>query len=257
MGKKLGQNFLKSGKKLRKIVEALNLGNKDWVVEIGPGHGELTRELRAINPESRVILIEKDERLVAVLREKFGDDKNIQIIEGDALKVLPEIAESISKPYKIVGNIPYYITGHLFRIIGELKKKPSLAVFTVQKEVAERITAEVPKMNLLAASIQFWAEPKIISRISKKNFRPVPKVDSAVVRLEINKGKISRGDAESYYSLLRAVFKQPRKTVFNNLNSSFKNKEKITKNLEKVGIDMKSRPQNIEVSQLVKLSTLF
>ena len=137
--KKLGQHFLTNKTKLQKIVRALDLRADDSVIEIGPGHGELTNELRIKNYELKIIAIEKDEELVRYLQEKFAQDKNIEIIEGDILKILPEFAKSRklkAKSYKIVGNIPYYITGHLLRIIGELKNKPSLVVLTVQKEVA-------------------------------------------------------------------------------------------------------------------------
>ncbi len=185
---RLGQNFLINGVKLRKIVETLDLKSDDTIIEIGPGHGELTEELRIQNLEFRVIAVEKDKKLAENLKEKFAHDENIKIIEADILKILPQIPKSYvlnSKSYKIVGNIPYYITGHLLRIVSELKNKPSLIVLTVQKEVAERICAEPPKMNLLAASVQFWAEPKIIDYISKKDFRPQPKVDSAIIKLKV------------------------------------------------------------------------
>src|SRR3989344_6086795 len=189
----LGQHFLKNKAKIKKIVEALNLENGDTVIEIGPGHGELTDELGIMNNELRIIAIEKDKNLFKYLKNKFSQDKNIEIIEGDILKIFPSIIHNSSfiiQNYKIVGNIPYYITGYLLRILGELEKKPSLIVLTIQKEVAERICAirqaqGKPKMNLLAASVQFWAEPKIIGYISKKDFRPAPKVDSAIIKLAI------------------------------------------------------------------------
>ena len=175
---KLGQHFLKNKTKLRKIVEALELKDGDVVIEIGPGHGELTDELRSANHKLKIIAIEKDEELAESLKEKFKNNKNIKIIEGDALKLLPQLTDDqrltiydkrlTTDNYKIAGNIPYYITGYLFRILGELENKPSLIVLLIQKEVAERVCARPPKMSLLAASVQFWAEPKIISNVSKK-----------------------------------------------------------------------------------------
>src|SRR3989344_7110696 len=199
MPRYLGQHFLKNKAKLKKIIDALELKDGDIVVEVGPGHGELTQEIQKSKiPETeqvrygagknqsanwrtkiKIIAIEKDINLVKFLKEKFSKDKNIEIIEGDALK---EIKNQISKikitnqnskiikNLKIVGNIPYYITGYLLRILGELENKPSLIVLTIQKEVAQRVCAKPPKMNLLAASIQFWAEPKIIGSVSKKDF---------------------------------------------------------------------------------------
>jgi 16S rRNA (adenine1518-N6/adenine1519-N6)-dimethyltransferase len=262
MGKKLGQHFLISEKKLRQAAENLDLKSKDAVIEIGPGHGELTRELRKINSESKLTLIEKDNELAEGLKEKFKDDKNIQIMEGDALKAIPSVIGNpsfIIHDYKITGNIPYYITGHLFRVIGDLENKPSVCVFTVQKEVAERVTAEPPRMNLLAASVGLWAKPKIISHVPKKYFRPAPKVDSAIIKLAIHGKQLAVKKQETYYSLIKIIFKQPRKTVLNNLLSGFKNikKEEIAEKLEKAGINPKDRPQNIKIKQLIELSTLF
>jgi len=226
MGTRLGQNFLMNKAKLRKIADALELKKGDTVIEIGPGRGELTKELRIKNKELRIIAIEKDAELIKNLEFRIKDlglDKNIEIIEGDALK---EIKNQISKikntdkkskiveNLKITGNIPYYITGYLLRILGELELKPSLIVLTIQKEVAQRITAKPPKMNLLAASAQFWAEPKIIGYIPKKDFRPVPKVDSAIIKFNI---KTSNVQKLKYYKLIKILFKQPRKTIFNKI----------------------------------------
>src|SRR3989344_4758001 len=262
--KKLGQHFLTKKTKLQKIVGALDLRADDSVIEIGPGHGELTNELRIKNYELKIIAIEKDEEFVRYLQEKFAQDKNIEIIEGDILKILPELAKS----RKIVGNIPYYITGHLLRIIGELKNKPSLVVLTVQKEVAERICAKPfgiahgkPRMNLLAASVQFWAEPEIIDYIPKTDFWPQPKVDSAIIKLKSitvsmrPHEKCYEIGAEEYYKLIKILFKQPRKTILNNLRATNKTKEEIIKILGELKINPEDRPQNLSVEQIKELST--
>ena len=164
--KRLGQHFLINKTKLQKIVEALDLKPGDAVIEIGPGHGELTDELRNKNNELKLMTIERDNDLVELLKNKFARDKNLEVVHDDVLKILPDLCLKLhNSNFKIVGNIPFYITGYLLRILGELKNKPSLIVLTVQKEVAERICAEPPKMNLLAASVQFWAEPKIVDYI--------------------------------------------------------------------------------------------
>lgn len=186
MSKYLGQHFLINKDKLREIIEALDLKDGDTVIEIGPGHGELTDGIMNYESGIRVIAIEKDKNLATSLREKFLHNKNIQIIQGDVLDVLSSIIHNSSfiiQNYKIVGNIPYYITGYLLRILGELEEKPSLIVLTVQKEVAERVCAEPPRMNLLAASVQFWAKTEIVGYISKKDFQPAPEVDSAIIKL--------------------------------------------------------------------------
>ncbi|MFA5098816.1 MAG: 16S rRNA (adenine(1518)-N(6)/adenine(1519)-N(6))-dimethyltransferase RsmA [Candidatus Paceibacterota bacterium] len=248
--KSLGQNFLKNKSKLRKIAEVLELKKGDTVIEIGPGHGELTREIRNKSKEIRIIAIEKDVKLAEFLRKEFSEDKKIEIVEGDALKVLKSYVLDL-KSYKIAGNIPYYITGYLLRIISELKTKPDLTVLTIQKEVAQRICAQAPDMNLLAASVQFWADPKIISYISKKDFVPVPKVDSAIIRLRIKNKEIKIKDSD-YYAFIKVLFKQPRKTIINNLSPSGK-KEEILKTLLKTGIKPGDRPQNLNIEQIKKL----
>lgn len=287
MSKKLGQHFLINKEKIGKIVEALDLKPNDIIVEIGPGHGELTEEFRIQNLEVGVIAVEKDKKLAENLKKKFARVQNIKIINEDIVKILPQIPKSYilnSKSYKIVGNIPYYITGYLLRILGELKKKPALIVLTIQKEVAERICAirQVqgrPNMNLLAASVQFWAEPEIIDYISKRDFKPAPKVDSAIIRLQTtdyglrttvakNKkavvGCLSAVDSDKYYSFIKILFKQPRKTILNNLESGIKkleseaeNKQKLKKRLESTGINPNARPQDLSMEQIIELSTLF
>jgi len=263
MGRKLGQHFLISEKKLRKAAESLDLKNGDTVIEVGPGHGELTREIQKLkiknkngNSKIKIVAIEKDKGLAEGLRLKFKDSE-VKIMEGDALEILPDLCSKFrASSFKIAGNIPYYITGHLFRVIGDLENKPEVCVFTVQEEVAERICSKPPQMNLLAASVGFWAEPKIISRIPKKYFRPEPKVDSATIKLV---SKPPSENPEHYYFLAKAIFKQPRKTVLNNLASGFKGmkKEEIIKKLEKAGINPKDRPQNVEIGQLAELSQLI
>ena len=314
MPRYLGQHFLKNKAKLKKIIDALELKDGDIVVEVGPGHGELTQEIQKSKiseteqvrygagknqsanwrTKIKIIAIEKDINLVKFLEEKFSKDKNIdpvrskileisadlskinrtsngvEIIYGDALKVLPNLTNELKnlKTYKLTGNIPYYITGYLLRILGELENKPSLIVLTIQKEVAQRVCAKPPKMNLLAASVQFWAEPKIIGSVSKKDFWPIPKVDSAIIKLTpltlLVRSSI-QCNKEKYYEFIKILFKQPRKTILNNLLSGIvgknwggkvnkkKNKEEIIEKLKKIGINPQARPQNLSVEQILKL----
>ena len=258
--KRLGQHFLINKTKLQKIVEALDLKPGDAVIEIGPGHGELTDELRNKNNELKLMTIERDNDLVELLKNKFARDKNLEIVHGDVLKILPDLCLKLhNSNFKIVGNIPFYITGYLLRILGELKNKPSLIVLTVQKEVAERICAEPPKMNLLAASVQFWAEPKIVDYIPKTDFQPQPKVDSAIIKLVVSNQPLAT--SENYYKLIKILFKQPRKTILNNLASGVKlqasndrSKEEIIKILGELEINPADRPQNLSVGQIKKLA---
>ncbi|MBI4119440.1 MAG: ribosomal RNA small subunit methyltransferase A [Parcubacteria group bacterium] len=256
--KRLGQHFLTNRTKIKKIIDALELRNGEVVVEIGPGHGELTDELRIRNYELRIIAIEKDSILAEGLKKKFSANKNIQIIVGDALKILPSIIRNspfVIQKYKLVGNIPYYITGHLLRVIGELKQKPLLIVLTVQKEVAERICAKPPRMNLLAASVRYWAEPEIVDFIPKTDFSPPPKVDSAVIRLRV-KNRELRIKPEKYYRLIKIIFKQPRKTLLNNLADGLKQgvkKPELTALINELGLKPDIRPQNLDLTTILKV----
>jgi len=268
--KHLGQHFLINKEKNKKIAAALELKTGETVIEIGPGHGELTRELLAFSFKLlengdglKIIAIEKDKILAEQLEKKFAGYKNVEIITEDVLKILPEINHNLklkAKNLKLVGNIPYYITGYLLRTIGELESKPNLCVFTIQKEVAERICAKPPKMNLLAASVQFWSEPEIIDFIPRKDFSPQPKVDSAVIRLITRKdANIKRNNAKDYYKFIKILFKQPRKTVLNNIADGYKNetREEIIKKLKNCGIEPNLRPQNLEIRQILGISKIF
>lgn len=251
MPRYLGQHFLKNPAAAKKIIAALGLKKNDVVVEIGPGHGELTVPLAKACEEAgaRIVAIEKDKPLTEGLRGK--NMKNVEVVQGDALELLPTVATT---HYKLAGNIPYYITGHLLRLVGELEKKPERAIFMVQKEVAERISAAPPKMNRLAASVQFWADAKILFHILRSDFSPPPEVDSAVILLQTkHPGPKS---PEAYYAAVRAAFAQPRKTILNNLAAAH-GKEKALASLAAAGVDPKSRPQNLTIAQIEEISTNF
>lgn len=244
--KSLGQNFLNNEALLQKITTALRVESGDVVVEVGPGEGSLTKHLLNL-PASKIIAVEKDRRLIETLRAKFADPR-LTIIEGDALDFVPALD---IKKFKLIGNIPYYITGHLLRVIGELSNKPTTSVFVVQKEVAERAAAKPPKNNILALSLQFWSNPEFLGIIKKENFRPVPKVDSAILRLNtITPPDIS---PEKYFSALRLLFSHPRKTILNNLSSRLP-KEEVTRLLEALGLSPSLRPENLSLGEVVKIA---
>jgi len=237
---------------IAKIISALDLQKSDVVVEIGPGGGALTLPLleKCQDLNCRVVAIEKDAKLAAALGNRTKNTR-AEVMVGDALKLLPEIAA----PYKLVGNIPYYITGKLLRTLGEMEKKPDLIVLTIQKEVAERLTAQPPRMNLLAAATQIWSKPRIIARLKPKDFRPPPKVDSAVIKLEIEPKIEEKPALERYYRLIKILFKQPRKTVLNNLSTGLKiGKNEAVEIAKKCGLTGAERPQNVSLSQALQMS---
>ncbi|MFA6407552.1 MAG: 16S rRNA (adenine(1518)-N(6)/adenine(1519)-N(6))-dimethyltransferase RsmA [Candidatus Paceibacterota bacterium] len=261
--KRLGQHFLINEGKLITIAKSLNPQEGDVVIEIGPGRGELTKEillLLAKYEKKRLIVIEKDAELVPILKSTFSSfvaSRTLEVIEGDVREELPRIVVSLQgAPYKIIGNIPYYLTGFLFRIISDLIPKPILCVFTVQKEVALRASALPPHMNLFAASVQNWADTELIDVIPKKDFSPPPLVDSAILRLTTHTNHDIRSDPH-FYSFLKILFQQPRKTILNNLK---KYKETDTVVFKKVvaflnteGIEENDRPQALSIGIIKKL----
>jgi len=300
MPQKLGQHFLKNISAIKKIIAVLDIQSGETIIEVGPGKGALTlpmaENLQFTIYNLQIIAIEKDGELIRQLNKKIKDLelKNIKVIEGDVLKILPELVSKLKiVNYKLVGNIPYYITGKLLRTISELKNKPAVSVLMAQKEVAERICAVPPQMNLLAAATQYWASPEIILKLKAKEFDPPPEVDSAVIKLttkkEINdlrgpKIACDFGDlggqkvagfkndyplpslralpkqsefneTKNYYKLVHIIFKQPRKTLANNLKDGLEiSREEIEKILNTLGLPLNSRPQDISVDNILKLA---
>ncbi len=235
------------------------------MIEIGPGHGELTGEL--LKCPVTVVAIERDKALADFLNKNFkiqisnfkSNPKlpKLEVVNADALKILPSLMENLSFDIchlKLAGNIPYYITGHLLRILSELEFKPEVITLLIQKEVAERIVAKPPKMNLLAAITQSWAEPKIIASVGRKEFSPPPKVDSAVITLAPRSLPSTGGAREAeYYRFLRVLFKQPRKTIANNVMTKFKSqisKDELAQELKQINVDAGNRPQDLSLSEI-------
>lgn len=260
MNKGLGQHFLRNKVVINKIISAISLERDGVVIEIGPGKGALTFPLVKVCEKigCRIVAIEKDPRLSYDISH-IANSKNLEIITGDALKIIPQLITDklIAISYKLVGNIPYYITGKLLRLLQELEHKPKIIVLMIQKEVAERMTAKSPKMNLLAASIQIWADTKIIDRLKNKDFVPPPKVESAIIKITPSKND-ERVDLTKYYQLIKIIFKQPRKTLLNNLKAGLKlGSEEIMGILTILGLTEKTRPQNLTTDILVKLVNRF
>jgi len=279
--KLLGQNFLIDRAVLEKIIGAADLSKKDTVLEVGPGLGILTEELAKRAGE--VIAVEKDKRLVSFLQKRFDRVKNIDILQGDAMKFnspQPPLklrgGEGELYHYKLVANIPYYLTSHLIRKFLEAKNPPREMILMVQKEVAQRICANPPEMSLLAVSVQFYAEPKIMSFVSKKSFWPRPKVDSAIIKITPrNLPPLQRGiegdlktitkilpnpplpkeGTEHFFRIVHAGFSHPRKQLINNLNSDLKiDRAKIAAALKKIGLASEQRAETLSVNDWKKLT---
>ena len=256
----MGQNFLINQGILDKIIQAVEVEPEDIIIEVGPGTGNLTEKLA--KKADQVIAIEKDRRLIELLKEKFKDS-NIEIVEGDALEVdignllLSSISLAYGRKvnYKVVGNIPYYITSNLLRTIFEKWPKPKLIVLTVQKEVAKRIVAKPPDMNLLALSVQFYSSPEIIGYVSKGSFRPMPKVDSAIIKLTPHATQHAIEETERFFKLIKAGFSGKRKQLINNLVKNFGiMRENLLKIFEKTGLEPDIRAENLSLNQWIELS---
>jgi len=253
--KKLGQNFLIGKGAIKKIITAANLQLSDLVLEIGPGLGTLTQELA--KRVKRVIAIEKDPRMVEILRETMSDFKNIKIIQDDILKV--EICKLLKNSYKVVASLPFYLTAPVIRKFLEKEKiKPLQMVLVIQKEVAQRICVKPPEMNLLAVSVQFYAQPEIISFISKKSFWPQPKVEGAIIKISPKKILWDPDFNSLFFQIIKAGFSQPRKQLINNLAKGLKiDKKKVEQWLLKNNIPADRRAEALGLQNWLKLTETY
>lgn len=199
------------------IVAALEVRNGDRVLEIGPGHGALTRAL--VVGGANVAAVELDGELISEL-ERLP----IRVIHADILRVDPgTVFTGASQPYKVVGNIPYYISSPILRHLLEARPKPELVVLMLQKELAERVVAQPGDMSLLSVSVQVYGEARIVREVPARAFRPAPKVASAVVRIEVYpQPAIPLEDPEGFFSVVRAGFSERRKQVHNALQRNYK-----------------------------------
>jgi 16S rRNA (adenine1518-N6/adenine1519-N6)-dimethyltransferase len=254
--KSLGQNFLTEPRALERIVEAAELGPEDIVLEIGPGLGTLTRLLAA--GAERVVAIELDRRLVEILKQTLANLPNVEIIHGDILELNPaDLLEQhkVSPQYKVVANLPYYITSAIIRHLLTAEVRPKLMVVTVQLEVARRITAEPGDMSLLAVSIQFYGRPRIVARMKASAFYPSPQVDSAVIRIDVgDQPFVEVDDAESFFEVVRAGFAQRRKQLRNALSAELAlPASEVAQALSRVGVNPKRRAQTLSVEEWVRV----
>lgn len=259
--KSLGQNFLIDGNIVRNIVKGANITKEDYVLEIGPGIGTLTEEL-ALNAK-KVVAVELDKSLLPVLDETLGRYENIEIIHGDILKL--DIEEIIREnlgggPIKVVANLPYYVTTP---IIGKLLEDSldieSISVM-VQKEVADRMIAGpgTKDYGSLSIFVNFYSSPEILLIAPKTVFMPQPKVDSAVIKLNIRK-TLPNIDREKFFQVVKAGFSKRRKTILNCLSSYGFNldKDTIRQGLDQINIEPKERAENLSIEDFINISTIL
>ncbi len=242
----LGQNFLFDDEILARIAATADLSPNDHVLEIGPGLGALTRHLAKTAVHVRAVEIDK--RFLPILQTELAYFNNVDIIHGDILAQSP--ADLFDSPYKVIANVPYYITGAILRHLLTAVHKPTLMVMTVQKEVAERITAIPPRMSLLAVSVQFYGTVKLTHTIKAGAFWPRPDVDSAVIRLDIHdEPLLPLAEEAAFFRLVKAGFSQKRKQLHKNLRPLGLTREAIGELLAEAGVDGRRRAETLTIEE--------
>ncbi len=255
--KRLGQHFLIDTEVLQLITSAAGLTPDDTIIEVGPGLGILTRELAGL--AGSVIAIELDDKLAATLKETLSPLPNVTIINDNVLNVDPATLLSEPKKYKVVANLPYYITSPVLRHFLEAAVKPERMIVMVQKEVAEIIAAEPGHRSLLSIGVQFYGEPKIISRVPAQSFYPAPEVDSAILRIDPHpQPMVPVADEKSFFDLVRAGFTASRKQLANSLAQGLGlPKAEMLPLLEKSGIAPQRRAETLTLEEWVQLWRVF
>jgi 16S rRNA (adenine1518-N6/adenine1519-N6)-dimethyltransferase len=244
--KSLGQNFLFDDNVLGRIVEAADLGPQDQVLEVGPGLGSLT--IRLAETVESVVAVELDGRFLPILKNQLAGLDNVHIVQGDILD--QDLSRLFTGPYKVVANVPYYITGAILRHLLEGHHKPSSIVLTVQKEVAERLTAEPPNMSLLAMSVLYYGEVNQISTIKAGAFWPRPDIDSAVIRIMVRpQAAFNEEEEQAFFKIVRAGFSQKRKQLQKNLRQLGIDKTAVAAALKAAGIDGTRRAETLTLDE--------
>jgi 16S rRNA (adenine1518-N6/adenine1519-N6)-dimethyltransferase len=250
--KSLGQNFLADHNALLKVVRDAEIDADDDVLEIGAGLGGLTRVL-AVRAKS-VIAVEIDEKMFPALKAVTAPFDNVRLVQGDILEIDPEELFS-ERSYKVVANIPYYITSAVIRHLLEASTKPSRIVLTLQREVAERILNVDEKMSLLSLSVQVYGEARITSHIPLACFYPAPNVDSSVLVIDVYEHpRLSAEGVKRLFKLAHAAFNQKRKMLRNSLQPLLgEDSDSVSTVLESVGIDPRRRPETLSLEEWIRL----
>lgn len=257
MSKKLGQNFLINRSIVDGIVDAADIQDGEAVLEVGPGIGTLTQGLAQAGAE--VTAIELDTRLLEVLDHTLDQYDNVKIVHGDVLKLnIPEIMNN--KPFKVVANLPYYITTPIIMSLLESKLPIERLVVMVQKEVAERMAASPggKDYGALSVAVQYYTEPEIVLDVPPKSFLPAPAVNSAVIRCKLRKEPpVDVRDEDLFFRTVKACFAQRRKTLSNTLKTTGLSKEEITSILEVANIEGRLRGETLSLQDFANLSNAW
>jgi 16S rRNA (adenine1518-N6/adenine1519-N6)-dimethyltransferase len=257
--KGLGQHFLVDREVLEVITSAAELSPDDLVVEVGPGLGILTGELA--RRAGGVIAVELDDRLAALLKKTLASFENVTIVNDDVLNIEPgELLkrQKTGPAYKVVANLPYYITSPVLRHFLTAAAKPRVMIVMVQKEVAEAIAAGPGDMSILSVSVQFYGKPEIIRRVPAQSFYPAPEVDSALLRIGLYPEPAVVVDEGGFFELVRAGFSAPRKQIGNSLSQGVGlGKAQVLPLLEKADIDWQRRAETLTLEEWARLWRVF
>jgi 16S rRNA (adenine1518-N6/adenine1519-N6)-dimethyltransferase len=256
--KGLGQHFLVDSSYLKTISAKAELSKGDTVIEVGPGLGVLTEVL--LEEAGHVIAVEVDAALTNALTRALSESPNLILVNADILKTTPEqLLDAGVTSYKVVANLPYNIASPVLRRFLEARFKPSLIVVMVQREVAKNMMAKAPDMNLLAIGVQLYGRPKIVRKVPPDAFYPRPKVESAIVRIDVyNEPSVEVGDIETFFRIARAGFGNKRKQLRNSLAHGLDISPKAVEELlHKAGISHQRRAQTITLDEWAIMSRLF
>jgi 16S rRNA (adenine1518-N6/adenine1519-N6)-dimethyltransferase len=259
MKKNLGQNFLRDMGIVEEILRVAEIGEDDRILEIGPGDGALTAHL--LSRAGRVSAIELDAELIPRLSDRFKESGNLSLLEGNVLEL--DVSQYLSESgfedgkYKVVANIPYYITAPIIRMLLSLSIRPERIVLMVQEEVAERLAASPGKMSILSVMAQYYADVRKEIFVPKTAFYPVPKVDSMIVKL-VPKRTFDREEDRKLFRVVRAGFAARRKTLSNNISSSFHiPRDEVEAIFSEIGLDPMIRAQELHVGDWERLAALI
>ncbi len=252
LDKRLGQNFLVEESYIEKIIKTATIKDNETILEIGAGIGNLTSKIAEF--ASRVVSVEIDQRLIPVFQQVTSEFPNVEIIQGDILAL--DLGKLISGEYKVIANIPYYISTAVTRFLTESNNPPGNMILTLQKEVAERMCQNPGNFSLLALSVQIFGEPKIALYIPAGAFYPKPEVDSAVIRIDRHLNPVVPDNIlPLLFRLARAGFSQKRKTLRNSLAGGMHWSTDLTQGLLiKAGIEPIRRAEELGIDEWVRLS---
>lgn len=254
MSKKLGQNFLIDEAIVQEIVHAADIQEGETVLEVGPGIGTLTQGLA--EAKANVVAVELDNRLPEVLAKTLEGYDNVRIVHGDILKVnIPELVEE--KNFKVVANLPYYITTPIIMALLEQKLPVTKIVTMIQKEVADRMVAKPGKKDYgaLSVAVQYYTTPEIVAQVPPKSFIPAPAVDSVVIRCDVRKEPAVKVISEKmFFRVVKAAFSQRRKTLSNSLKTMGIAAEEIKKAIEDAAIDGTRRGETLTLQEFAVIA---